>query len=120
VSRYSAPRNQTEKTVRQHDFGGVTDKRGRAIGAQVTTGEVDYVALPDTMEDGSPRLGGYTMVPGHYYTFRPHATRNGQEYGPTQREQHFSNESERQLAIDQYLLSARRRAGAPRSRFGSR
>jgi hypothetical protein len=96
----------TNQQFTSHSFGAV-DERGRVIGAEVWTGEVDYVPFVPT-----PVETGYNTPAGHYFAFRPSATRNGKPYGAAQYVRIFSTQAERDAAVAAYLKSARKRAGA--------
>ena len=83
---------------------GYNDPRGRAMGARIFTGEVNFVPAPEDARSW------YNIEPGHYFAFEPHATRDGITYGPIQKLQYFKTEQERFVAIEKYLNSARKRA----------
>lgn len=93
----------TEPVVTNRDFG-VQDRFGRKIGAAAVTYETTYVELEDQTN------GGYTQPAGHYFTFRPCATRNGIGYGASQGRHNFKTIEERQAAIDKYFAGAQKRA----------
>lgn len=86
-----------------HDFG-VTDARGRKIGAVVTFSLVEFV------EKTEDRSWGYRRPAGMYLALCTQATRNGKHYGATQDDQFFATEAEREEAAAKYLKSARARA----------
>jgi len=94
----------TNVATQTFDFG-CNDKRGRAMGAEITTYEVDFVEIVENCNGGF-----YTHVPGHYFAFNPHTTRNGNGYGPVQPDYYFTTVAERQSAIDKYLTNSKKRA----------
>jgi len=82
----------------------VADRQGRRLGAEVLTWEVDFAQAPETAE------WGYEAIPpGHYFAFRPQATRNRQPYGASQLPRFFSTATRRDTAVAAYLSQARRR-----------
>jgi len=86
-----------------HDFDAC-DAKGRALGTRVCT----YVGV---YTDAPTGANWYFRVPvGTYFTFSPHATRNGQPYGAWQPDQVFTTEAERDAALTAYLAGARKRA----------
>jgi len=102
---------QTDVEVALADFGYV-DHKGRKIGAKISTYERTMVAA-GAEYDGC----FFTLAPGHYYVLRSQATRNGVEYGATQRSHHFKTPEERERALGKYLRSAEllaKRKGAGR------
>lgn len=81
-----------------YDFGfGVTDNRGRAIGARVEL----FTAY-------KPSADGTTSIP--LWCFRPWAMRGGEVFGAVQRTREFANVTERDEAVKRYLDGARKRA----------
>jgi hypothetical protein len=80
----------------------VLDKRGRVVGARITRNEHTYT-------EGGDRAW-YEQTPGTFYAFTPHATRNGETYGASQRTVLCATPEEREAAIAKYLRAARKRA----------
>ena len=93
----------TEAKVELVNFGA-NDKRGRAIGAEIRTREIDFVALPEGA------CAWYNIEAGHYFEVVFHTTRDGRTYGPIQPRKHFKTEAERKLEIERYLKYAERKA----------
>lgn len=91
----------------QVDFG-TTDKQGRAVGASIETYEVTYTEVTDAQLQ--PYQGYYRHAPGHFYAVRFWATRDGKGYGPCQPEKTFTTVTDRNIAIERYLVGARARA----------
>lgn len=81
------------------------DSKGRVIGARIQTKIVEYTAI-----EGTNLTAYWDIEPGVYFAFIPHATRNGEIYGPVQNERRFKTRLERENAIDKYLKDARKRA----------
>lgn len=90
--------------VYEHFEFPYVDSRGRKVGARIARFEATYT------EVGQDARSWYSRAPGHYFAFHPWATRNGQRYGASQREQFFSTEAEREAAIQKYLKAAFKRA----------
>lgn len=123
---------QSTSTVEHHDFG-VSDERGRKIGAFVSrcTVTVASVMRYDDTGEGvpanlsmrdlwladhagtAPRKWSYhEEATEPAYGFSPHATRNGTPYAALQSWRWFSSEAEREAAVTAYLKSAHKRAHA--------
>lgn len=98
--------NATTAKIEQFDTKH-RDNRGRVIGAQVATWEVDVVYRDGDAE--GDLVPGYN-APGHYFVFRPWATRNGEAFGAVQHEQLFASSRDRDRAIVRYLKGAFARA----------
>jgi len=100
----------TEEVKALVDFG-ITDRKGRAIGAQIATWEAEYVpvAADQADKDYGPEGWYINRQPGRYYGFRPWATRNGKHYGAMQPSYLYATTEEREAAIAKYLDSARKR-----------
>jgi len=81
----------------------VRDTKGREMGADLLTYEVDFVPAPPDAP------WGYERAPGHYFAFKPHATRNRQPYGASPPTRYFSTAARRDTAVAAYLSRARRR-----------
>lgn len=100
------------RTERHHELGYV-DSYGRMIGALCAAWEVEFVEV----EVGDVHAGDAwrsSRAPGLYFVFRPWAARNGEHYGAVQREQYFTTERARELAMAKYLAGAKARAGKVR------
>jgi hypothetical protein len=83
---------------------GVTDNKGRALGARVITREVEMVELlPDQQ---SCYL---SLEPGRWFTLQVHQTRNGSDFGAGHRARYFRTAAERDAAQVKYLIDAKRR-----------
>jgi hypothetical protein len=80
------------------------DTKGRRFGARVSFSRVEFVALPDDA------TSGWRREPGVYIVARPHATRNGVEYGASQREHYFDTLDQAQAWGEIYLAAAEKRA----------
>lgn len=95
-----------EMETAHHDFG-CTDERGRAMGADITTGTHEFAVI-----EGEPQqwTAWFTIAPGTHFYFRPHATRNGRGFGALQSARYFSTKQERETAIQKYLADAKKRA----------
>jgi hypothetical protein len=79
------------------------DSKGREIGARLNRYTVRFVNAPDAM--------CYYRVPaGKYFAVQPHATRDRESYGPCQSSQYFATPEGRDLYIEKYLASAKKRA----------
>lgn len=92
-----------------HDFG-VTDAKGRAIGALVYRW-VDVVIDGDKVwsnagPDGKPQY----LAPGVYYGWMGYATRAGETFGALQPRRHLTTEADRERAIADYVAGAAERA----------
>lgn len=91
----------TTERVDNHDFG-VTDKKGRAIGAQLVFQTRELVASTDGF--------GLAIEPGNYFCFTPHATRGGETFGAFSGTRYFKSEAARATAVAKYLADASKRA----------
>ena len=74
----------------------VRDTKGRELGTDLLTYEVDFVPAPP---DAS---WGYERAPGHYFAFRPHATRNRQPYGASPPTRYFATAARRDIADSRF------------------
>ena len=83
----------------------VVDAKGRAIGSQIKRIEADWV---DAAEGAG--YGYRTDRRGHWFAFEPHATRDGKRYGAYQGPRWFATVEDREAAIVEYLVQARKRA----------
>jgi hypothetical protein len=103
-SVYSNTSSTPECVVACVDFG-VSDKRGRAIGARVSYSETTIVEADATARYISPveRLG-------HWFVLRTTAMRGGKDFGPSFNRQSFRTAAERDAAKDKYLKNAAKRA----------
>ncbi|HSF05736.1 MAG TPA: hypothetical protein VLG10_08100 [Methylomirabilota bacterium] len=93
----------------------VADRRGRLMGARLTSWEVDFTQM--TPAEAAAHAETHYYVPnapvdraGHWYVFAPHATRDGVIYGASQPERYFRTSEERAKAAAKYLLEAEKRA----------
>lgn len=83
----------------------VKDGRGRLMGVRVERCEADWVDSPEG------QLWGYiTERRGHWFSYRPHTTRDGKHYGPVQTERWFATREERDADIARYIADAQKRA----------
>lgn len=90
---------------RYFDFG-LRDKRGRVLGAFVSTGVCEFVD-----RDDDENYGRWAHVPpGLYFFFRPSAARSKRSFGAYQSQRFFRTFEEREAAIVKYLESAKKRA----------
>lgn len=90
----------------EHDFG-VTDARGRKIGALVHRFMTEYVER----EGGwAANCMGSTRPAGMYITLQTQASRDGVPYGAWQDARYFTTEAEREAAVAKYLKDAQARA----------
>ena len=94
-----------ENFDRQHYDFGVSDAKGRALGAYVTRLEFDYILAPEDARSWSP-----DCEPGHYFAYRPHAARGRAPFGASQSMVSFKTEAEREADIERYLAAAKKRA----------
>lgn len=94
--------NLKSKPSAHFDFG-VVDYKNRKIGAIISYGEAEFVPVTD--DSGC----GYRMEAGHYFTYCPHNTRNGQSYGSCNPTKYYKTEAERDAAVAQYLKAAVKR-----------
>ena len=93
-----------------------SDDKGRKIGVRIIKGWIDVVPM-----DGSePRdQGACTLPTGRHYAFEPHATRDGEPFGPLQRTQFFQTAEERDKAAEDYLDRAFKRAMKKTGKVGA-
>lgn len=77
------------------------DSRGRLIGGQVWTWESDWVECD--------RLG-WSVEPGHYFSFTTHSTRDRVNYGASQKTYRFASAAERDAAVEKYFVGVAKRA----------
>lgn len=103
MDKFRTDRTITNKQV-EHVAFEIADKRGRQIGARIETFEATFTEITD---EG---FSYYTQAPGHYFGFRPRATRNGEWFGASQRQRYFKTQQERAEAIAKYLADAKKRA----------
>jgi len=99
-------RSKDQNTAILAERFGVADSKGREIGGHAQTFEVDFSIIPEAEFTGSY----YTQEPGHYFGFRPSATRNGRCFGALQRVQLFLTAGARDAAVEKYFRNARKRA----------
>ena len=84
-------------------FFGITDSKGRRVGALVWLGVGEFIpAVPGRTTWSTPV--------GSYFTARPSATRDSYEFGPAQRERFFATARERDAWVEKYFAGAERRA----------
>lgn len=89
-----------------HEFGVGRDSKGRTIGANISTGTLELIEIPEDYQ-------GWFYAdkePGTYYVLCVHATRGGESFGALQRERFFKTVAERDAAIAKYLKEAAKRA----------
>jgi hypothetical protein len=89
---------------------GVVDRLGREIGARAFAERVTVEEV--TADDQAGRITSWPrdMRLGDFFTYTPHATRNGSSYGASQSAVWFDTEAERDRGVEKYLDSARKRA----------
>jgi hypothetical protein len=109
--------DHTVRTRREYSNEGVVeqvfgrDDRGRVVGARARlTVEVH------TDETDDSKAGTWMVPAGTYFTYRPHATRNGKPFGASQNQMYFATREERDAAVEQYFAGARKRY---EKKFGS-
>jgi hypothetical protein len=105
---YSDTSSTPECVVACADFG-VSDKRGRAIGARVSYSE-STIAEIDVAEG---HIGGYVSPVerlGHWFVMHTTALRGGHPFGASFNRQYFRAAAERDAAKDKYLKAAAKRA----------
>jgi hypothetical protein len=100
--------NQTQ-LVQRVEWFNCSDKKGRVLGADVMTGECDYIALT-AAEMVGPYYSYSSYPAGHYFYFCPQALRGGKDYGPCQPVYYFTTAESRDAAVAEYLKQAARRA----------
>lgn len=93
--------SETEE-VQRHDFG-VSDRKGRRIGARLTLSIRRYTPA-------APGVGRYNVRPGLYYALHTIATRAGEAFGPSFNFSIYPTREEREAAIAKYLKGAKARA----------
>ena len=105
-------RSQNQNTAVLSERFGIADSKDREIGAKATVLEADFVAATaeELVKIAAGRLSFYVENPGHYFGFRPHATRNGQDFGASHHDQLFLTARARDAAVEKYFTNARRRA----------
>jgi hypothetical protein len=117
-------------TAEHVDFG-VTDAKGRTIGAMVhrsvrTFAEIKIVEVaagevaPDgttkpwprkiDADTGRENVCYSTQEPGAWFRFCPQATRGSASFGASQYDRYYRTEAEREEAVAAYLQAARARA----------
>ena len=96
---------QTARVSVEHSWG-VSDSKGRAIGARVMTFETTYT---ENDQADSARICQVEML-GHWFGFRTDALRAGQPFGPGGNGGKFKTEAERAKAIEKFLKGSKVRA----------
>ena len=101
---------RTNKGTVRHGFG-ITDSKGRSVGALLIITTVEYAANGYTFERPGP-FGhlGLEVEPGTYYVVQPWATRDGETFGATQPDRRFKTKAGRDAYVTEYLANAERRA----------
>lgn len=94
---------QTELTRSVTDFG-VTDDRGRAVGALVVISTVEFVPIPEG------QTWGYRVDAGKYVEVNTQAQRGGKRFGASTATKLFANRSEADEHAAGYLDRAAKRA----------
>lgn len=98
---------------------GVYDRKGRELGAQVITMQVEQLPGPKLSPAYAMRgglvvpeyeSGSCVLEPGSYFCWVGCATRGGAPFGAGQRRHHCKTEAERDRQIAQYVREARSRA----------
>ena len=84
---------------------GIADRRGRTIGAVISTWEETFQAAPD---DATSFL--YHITPGTHLALRTMTTRNGKPFGAMPGTKYFMNRTERDAEIARYTAYAQRTA----------
>lgn len=89
----------------EHVDFGLSDSRGRKIGARIRTYRQDRV----------PAIGSNTLLAPDslgtgWFVLDVHATRDGKPYGASQATRYFESATARSIATDRYLADARKRA----------
>ena len=87
----------------QHDFG-VTDLKGRKVGATVSSQVKTFVAVPADSHSWN------STPPGTYFCWMGNATRAGEWFGAGQSWNYCKTEAERFAQVEKYLKSAKARA----------
>lgn len=105
TTQYFKEATRTAGATARHDFGTV-DAKGRTVGARVTAAVVTYEATGD-------RWGYRDVEPGkRYRVVRVQATRDGADFGASQREQRFETDEAAAAYVAKYLAGARKRASS--------
>lgn len=81
------------------------DSKGRRIGAVARLGVEVFRA-------SSAADSWYTVSEGTWYTYSPHATRDGKPFGSSHGTNCYATEAERDAAVAKYLIGAAKLAGA--------
>lgn len=90
-----------------HALFSALDTKGRRFGARVRVEVIEYAPADEAT------LGRYLIAPenmGRWMQVRPHATRDGQDYGAWQSGKRFRTEDEVQAYIAKYFAEAEKRA----------
>jgi hypothetical protein len=99
--------NRTERLHEGNEFTsfGVADKSGRDIGCRICY-EVEV------FEETILNTWGYwgQIEAGTYFSWTPHATRAGKDFGPIQPVRRCTTEADRFNQIQEYLIGAEKRA----------
>lgn len=108
-----AKRTSREITGKEFREFNAYDNKGRQFGARVAK-------LAITFEDAEVELWNYPgnlinandrrRPAGTYYGFCPQALRDGDVFGACQHDHIFTNEAERDAAIEKYFVGAEKRA----------
>jgi hypothetical protein len=105
TARTTMSARQNEK--REHTAFGLTDERGREIGALAVTFECDYI----TRDDEADKFRAcFRIAPGHYFEAYVHATRNEKAFGASQRTMIFQTAAERDAYVTKRLENSRKAA----------
>lgn len=96
--------NRTPRDVQHVDFG-CADARGRPVGAELMTWEMDLVPLSD-----GEMVCFWGLPAGHVYCWETHGTREGRRFGPLQSTHICRTAEERDAGLARYVETATRRA----------
>lgn len=94
----------------QHEYVsfGLTDARGRAVGARLTRYEFTATRTDEAVNGSCMKLP--EGMEGRVYAFAPQATRDGAKYGALQPHRFFPTYIEREAAVVAYLRKSVNRA----------
>lgn len=104
----SCPAGDLTNIVERHVEFGFADFKGRSVGYDVATSEVDLVPSSEIQGDVYPPL--YDLAPGHYFVLDGHYTVDRRSYGTGPSRRFFHSARSREIAVDEMLEDARARA----------
>lgn len=100
-----ASQSPPSDVAKQHVAFGITDGKGREIGARFTTYRIDWLPRAESCTLAQPDQLGTG-----WFVLDFHATRDGKDFGSSNPRGYFTSATARDAAIEKYLTDAKKRA----------